>query len=365
MNLYVKKHASTGTSSTEARWPSPVLQTLTTKALLMRVSIIAILLSFSGLLLAGESRGQDLDKVMVSVQFKNATLKNALRKIEGLTNLPFAYKTNDVAPYDNINYQATDIPLSTLLNDLFRSTDLRYEQVNSNIIIKKMDRSEGNTASKESGNRLFDGIIRGRVANDKGEALPNTSVQLIGTSKGTVANSNGEFVITGVKAGTYRISVSVVGYEDEIREVTVRDNEETSLDFQLKEKSGSMTEVVVTALGISRKERSLGYSTQVVKGENLTLTKEQNVLGSLAGKIAGVQVTGSSGASLGGTQKIKIRGVNSIGGTDQPLIVVDGTPISNANFAGSDKADFGNLGQDVNPEDIETVDVLKSARSTS
>src|SRR5690606_1968619 len=113
------------------------------------------------------------------------------------------------------------------------------------------------------------------------------------------------------------------------------------------------------------KERSLGYSTQQVKGDNLTLTKEQNVLGSLAGKIAGVQVTGSSGASMGGTQKIKIRGVNSIAGTDQPLIVVDGTPISNANFAGSDKADFGNLGQDVNPEDIESVNVLKGPAASA
>jgi TonB-linked SusC/RagA family outer membrane protein len=102
-----------------------------------------------------------------------------------------------------------------------------------------------------------------------------------------------------------------------------------------------------------------------VNGENLTFAKEQNVIGSLAGKVAGVQVVGSSGASMGGTQKIKIRGVNSISGGDQPLIVVDGTPISNANFAGSDRADYGNLGQDINPEDIESVNVLKGPAASA
>src|SRR5690606_30958542 len=82
-------------------------------------------------------------------------------------------------------------------------------------------------------------------------------------------------------------------------------------------------------------------------------------------RVAGVQVMGSSGASMGGTQKIKIRGVNSIGGADQPLIVVDGTPISNANFSGSDQADYGNLAQDVNPNNIESVNVLKGPAASA
>ena len=211
----------------------------------------------------------------------------------------------------------------------------------------------------------FDGGIRGRVTNEKGEAVPNASVQLTGINKGVVANSNGEFVITGVKAGNYTLLISAIGFEDEVRSIVVKDNEDTQLSFQMREKSNSMNEVVVTALGISRKERALGYSTQQVRGDQLTLTKEQNVIGSMAGKISGVQVTGASGASMGGTQKIKIRGVNSLNGADQPLIVLDGTPISNANFASSDKADFGNLAQDVNPEDIESVNVLKGPAASA
>src|SRR5690606_24964824 len=151
------------------------------------------------------------------------------------------------------------------------------------------------------------------------------------------------------------LQFSYIGFET--RDIPV--NNQSVIDIALNADITSLNVVVVTALGITREERSLGYATQQVDGESLTFTKEQNVLGSLAGKIAGVQVVGSSGASMGGTQKIKIRGVNSITGGDQPLIVVDGTPISNANYAGSAGVDFGNLGQDVNPEDVATVNVLK------
>jgi TonB-linked SusC/RagA family outer membrane protein len=154
--------------------------------------------------------------------------------------------------------------------------------------------------------------------------------------------------------------VSSAGYE--AKEIVVGPQNDYTVVLQ---SSDELTGVVVTALGISRKERSLGYSTQQVRGDKLTLTKEQNVLGSLAGKIAGVQVTGASGASMGGTQKIKIRGVNSISGSGEPLIVVDGTPISNSNFATRNGGDFGNLGQDVNTEDIESVDVLKGPAASA
>ena len=369
MNLYVKKCSYPMLCFVKSQWQRHFLQTLKTKALLMRASILALLLSANGLLIAGNGNSQDLDKVIVSVEFKNATLKSALHKIEKLTRLPFTYKTNDISPYGNINYQATGISLTKLLNDLLESTELEYEQVNSNIIIKKIRKMENNPVNNNeaaANTSYFEGVIRGKITDEKGEPVPNASIQLMGTKKGAAANSKGEFVITGVKAGNYKLQISAVGFEQEIREVSVKDDEDAQVNFKLKDKNNSLSEVVITtALGISRKERSLGYSTQVVNGDNLTLTKEQNVLSSLAGKVSGVQVTGSSGASMGGTQKIKIRGVNSIAGTDQPLIVVDGTPISNANFAGSDKADLGNIGQDVNTEDIESVNVLKGPSASA
>ncbi|MET0462821.1 MAG: SusC/RagA family TonB-linked outer membrane protein [Chitinophagaceae bacterium] len=201
--------------------------------------------------------------------------------------------------------------------------------------------------------------VSGTVRDSKGSPVPMATIQQKGTNNATSAGENGTFSLT-ISGADPVLIISSAGFASKEINMTTA----ASYDIQLEE-TGNLSEVVVTALGINRQERSLGYSTQQVKGQNLTLTKEQNVIGSLAGKIAGVQVVGSSGASMGGTQKIKIRGVNSISGTDQPLIVIDGTPISNANFAGSDKADFGNLGQDVNPEDIEDVNVLKGPAASA
>ena len=137
MNLYVTGYGLMAVSPSKSSPGRRFIQTITTNAFLMRVTILAILLTVSGLLLARDGSGQDLDKVMVSVQFRNSTLKQALRNIEGQTKLSFSYKTNDIAPYSNINYEADRIAVSKLLFDLLQSTDLVFEQVNSNIVIKK------------------------------------------------------------------------------------------------------------------------------------------------------------------------------------------------------------------------------------
>ncbi|MDB5191154.1 MAG: SusC/RagA family TonB-linked outer membrane protein [Segetibacter sp.] len=203
--------------------------------------------------------------------------------------------------------------------------------------------------------------ITGTVKNQNGEPLAGATILVKGTSTGSSANDAGRFSIN-VFSNNVVLVISSIGYA--LQELRVG----TASDYTITLSStGPLDEVIVTALGINRREKSIGYSTQVVKGENLTLTKEQNVIGSLAGKVAGVQVVGSSGASMGGTQKIKIRGVNSLNGNDQPLMVVDGTPISNSNFGSSvgNGPDLGNIGQDINPDDIESVSVLKGPAASA
>ncbi|WP_299754826.1 SusC/RagA family TonB-linked outer membrane protein [uncultured Pontibacter sp.] len=195
---------------------------------------------------------------------------------------------------------------------------------------------------------------------DNGLPLPGVSVVVKGTTTGVTTTADGTYQLNAPSADAI-LMFRFLGYE--VKEVQV--GNQRTINVQLNLDNQQLKEVVVTALGIERSERSLGYATQEVSGENLTLTKEQNVLGSLAGKVAGVQVTGSSGASMGGTQKIKIRGVNSLTGGGQPLIVVDGTPISNGNYASSDGVDFGNLAQDINPEDIASVNVLKGPAASA
>lgn len=363
MNLSVKTHGPQRLCEPKRHYGFYLSVLPDHKGLFMRLFILTIFLTFHGLLLANTSRGQELDKIIVSVDFKNVTLKVALRKIESLSKLPFAYQTNDIAGYKDISYQGTRVPLTKVLEEVLRNTGLRYEVVHSNVIIKKVK----TYASPDVPGQLypaammldFDGGIKGKVTNQRGVPLPNASIIVRGISKGTAAGTQGEFNISGLKAGSYSLQVSAVGFKTVERVVTVRDNEVAELTFQLEETDASLSEVIVTALGINRKQRSLGYATQEVKGENLTLAKEQNVIGSLSGKIAGVMVSGSSAASMGGTQKIQIRGVNSVTGGGDPLIVIDNTPVSNTNFADKNGRDYGNLAQDINPDDIESINVLK------
>ena len=203
--------------------------------------------------------------------------------------------------------------------------------------------------------------VTGSVSDESGAPLSLVSVIQKGTTNGTTTNEKGEFTISITGANPVLIFSHI---DKQSQEIAVGSSNTYTISLAPR---GALTEVVVTALGIKRSERAVGYSTQQVKGENLTLTKEQNVLGSLAGKIAGVQVVGSSGASLGGTQKIKIRGVNSLNGNDQALIVIDGTPISNSNFGSSNGngPDLGNIAQDINPDDIESVSVLKGPAASA
>ncbi|WP_131537773.1 SusC/RagA family TonB-linked outer membrane protein [Pedobacter nototheniae] len=203
--------------------------------------------------------------------------------------------------------------------------------------------------------------IKGKVTDDNKVGIPGVSVLLKGSTTGTSTNGDGTYSIT-IPSNADILVFKSIGFASQ--EAIIGDR--TQINIQLLPDAENLSEVVVTALGIKRSQKSIGYATQQVSGDNLTLTKEQNVIGSLAGKVAGVQVTGSSGASMGGTQKIKIRGVNAIDGSGQPLMVIDGTPTSQDNFSGTaNGVDYGNVSQDINPEDIETINVLKGPAASA
>ena len=204
--------------------------------------------------------------------------------------------------------------------------------------------------------------IKGKVTDDTNVGIPGVSVMVKGSTTGASTSNDGTYSIS-VPANATTLVFTSLGFAT--REVAI--SGKTQIDVKLASKDNDLDEVVVTALGIKRSQKSLGYSAQQVDGNNLSLTKEPNVISALAGKIAGAQVTGSSGASMGGTQKIKIRGVNSVTGGGQPLMVVDGTPISNSNFSSSNGngVDYGNVGQDINSDDVESINVLKGPAASA
>jgi TonB-linked SusC/RagA family outer membrane protein len=194
-----------------------------------------------------------------------------------------------------------------------------------------------------------------------GEPLVGVTVLVKGTTNGTVTNFDGKFDMSVPTGAT--LVVSFVGME--AQEIPVEG--ETSFNIKMKASSEQLDDVVVTALGIKREKKALGYSVQDVKSDEITRTNPTNIVSSLAGKVAGAQIVTSSG-QVGASSTIKIRGNKSFTGSAEPLFVVDGTPIMNTiSSAMSDntRTDFGNAAMDIDPANIESVSVLKGASAAA
>ncbi len=204
--------------------------------------------------------------------------------------------------------------------------------------------------------------ITGTVTDESGP-LPGVSIIIKGTTTGTETDFDGNYSIKA-NAGDMLV-FSFVGMTTQEKTVGAANTIEVVMQAD-----NVLDEVVVTALGVSRAKKSLGYSTQVVSGDAVSENKATNITNALAGKVAGVQVKSSSG-NIGGSTKVLLRGVSSISGSNTPLYVIDGTPVSSRNFNTSDQQvgaggkDFGNLSVDINPNDIESINVLKGGAATA
>lgn len=202
-----------------------------------------------------------------------------------------------------------------------------------------------------------DRVVTGKVtSSDDGSPIPGVSIVVKGTTKGTTSDANGNYRLSISDNATALVfsSVGLSRLEETI-------NGRTVIDVVLQTTSESLNEVVVTAQGIERDTRSLGYATQNVNGSALAQRSEPNVLNTLQGKVAGVNITSSSGAP-GASTNINIRGITSFNGNNQPLIVVDGIIFSN-DVDNSQNTLFGSQPSsrlsDISPESIESINVLK------
>lgn len=218
--------------------------------------------------------------------------------------------------------------------------------------------------------------VTGKITSADGKPVQYASVVVKGSNNGVSADESGEFTIQAAPNATLVISAS--GYQSS--EVTIGDRTNLAVSLQT---ASALGEVVVTAMGISRATKSLGYSTTTIKGDEILKAREPNVINSLEGKVAGVKITTQSGTT-GGSSKVVIRGVNTLNniatpGNGQPIFVIDGLPIDNSTIQintvnptaanptpqGSVAVDFGNRGGDLNSDDIETITVLKGASATA
>lgn len=196
-------------------------------------------------------------------------------------------------------------------------------------------------------------VITGTVISAvEGEGpIPGVTVQVKGTTIGAVTDVNGKYSINAPQDATTLI-FSYIGMKSQEVAISGR----SSIDAVMESDILGLDEVVVTALGISREKKGLGYAVQDIKSDELTKTAQSNVISSLNGKIAGVQIS-QAGGQIGASSRVVIRGNSSLG-DNQPLIVIDGVPVSNSSQR-QNNIDFGSGLYDVNPDDIESITVLK------
>mgnify|MGYP001214791653 FL=1 len=204
--------------------------------------------------------------------------------------------------------------------------------------------------------------VSGVVSDNTGMPLPGVNVLVKGTNKGTQTDFDGKYSIKANNGET--LVFTFVGMKSQ--EAVVSSN---SINIKMKDNSVELEGVVVTALGVKREKKSLGYATQEVKGSDVSDTPVTNFADALSGEIAGLDI--QSSGNIGGSSNVVIRGYNSISGSNQALVVIDGTPVLNDTNNSADQRtgrggyDYGNAAMDINPDDIESINVLKGAAATA
>ena len=213
-----------------------------------------------------------------------------------------------------------------------------------------------------TGMALAQTTVTGKVVSQEdGEPVIGASVKIAGTKTGTVTDVDGNFILPNASKDAV-LEVTYLGMEPKKVKASAK------MKIMLVADSRNLDEVVVTAMGISRSSKALGYSAAVVGGEKISESRTNDVMSSLAGKVAGVQISSTS-SDPGASNSVIIRGVSSLSGNNQPLYVVDGVPLNNSSVSSSDAMnsgyDFGNGANAVNPDDVASMTILKGAAATA
>lgn len=317
--------------------------------------IISALLVIACLFMASDLKAQK-----VTLNLQGVPLQQVLQEIKQQTGYLFLYDEEKVSKAGKVSIKATQEELQAVLTRLLSSANFTFSIIDKTIVLKQKTATPGTDPGKKTAADLL--TITGNVKDGAGKPLHNVSVTVKGiNSRGTISNEAGEFSLSGLRKGMV-IVVSSIGYVTVERRVI----EQLVLTVVLTEDAARLSDVVVTALGISKGKRTLTSSVANVDGASLVKARESNMAYAFAGKMAGVSVGNVSGGP-GSSSNIIIRGVNSLKGSP-PLYVIDGVPIDNTFRGGAGKeggADLGDGIGNINPDDIEVVTVLKGASAAA
>jgi TonB-linked SusC/RagA family outer membrane protein len=325
----------------------------------MRIAtiIIGIQVCCTALLAAKGTRAQEMN-----LNVNKASVKQVFKSIEQQASVTFVYDAQVINKLPALTLHITKQPLAEVLTELQEKTQLQFKLVGNYIgVAQNINSMPVLTLATAETNAAIK--ISGVVRDATGQPIVGAIVVIKGTQAGTQTNVNGQFTVDAnigdVLVFTY------LGYIK--KEVTIISP--ASLSILLDEDSKQLSEVVVTALGIKKERKALGYSITEVKGEELTQAREPNVMNDLEGKVAGLNVSPTAGGP-GSSSNVIIRGKSSLTQTTQPLYVINGVPMENnpSSALGTqydNQPDMGDAIGNINPDDIETISILKGAAASA
>ncbi|GAB2530715.1 TonB-dependent receptor [Spirosoma aerophilum] len=313
----------------------------------MKLSVIQLFLfvTFVGLSYGFDGNAQALLNKSISLHTEGQRLRAVIGQIEKQTSVKFVYSSRNIGVDRPVTIHLTNVKLSDALEQLLKPLNLTYQLINGHIVLDSIVQdAESKAEASLPEPEAADQVITGTISDEKEEKLPGVSIVIKGTTRGTTSDAKGQFKLT-IPTGEVTLTLSFVGYKTQ--DIAV--GNQSTLTISMQPDQNSLNEVVVVGYGQVQK-RDLTGSVVSIKEAQITSTPVVNALETLQGKVAGMDLTRSSGET-GAPLNFTIRGNRSLNASNQPLILVDGIQ-------------YGSY-IDINPNDIASVDVLKDASSTA
>lgn len=297
---------------------------------------------------------------LVSAQFNlslaNPSLGSVIKEIQAQSDYQFFYD-DKLASVQLESLNMNDSSLQEVLSKALSGKNISYK-IDDKVVYLSMDNS---TVKKSPAQETTKKTITGRIIDATGEPLIGVTIMEKGTTNGSITDYDGNYSLS--VPGNAVLQFSYIGYKS----IEMKVEGKEVIDLTMHEDTEVLDEVVVTALGIKREKKMLGYAVQELKSDELNKTGDPSVTSALQGKVAGLQMN-TSATGLGGSTKITIRGNSSLSDNNQPLWIVDGVPFSDnntsdASFYGG--VDRGGSAMDINPDDIESISVLKGPNAAA
>ena len=300
----------------------------------LRVMKLTVILLFASMVAMSASSYSQNTKLNLSA--KNSSLIDIFRLIEDQSEFYFYFNKEEVKGKESVSVDAKDAVVTEILDQVLSKTGLEYRVIDRYIVVKQKGGADPEMTMQS------DHRVSGKVTDQTGVSLPGVSVFIKGTTVGTVTDNDGKFQLN-IPADAKTIAFSFIGMDSQEFAISTK----TNFNVILNQSSIAISDVVVTALGIKREKKALGYSVGEVKSEQMTRVPQKDILGAIQGKMSGVKITNTSN-DVNSETFVNIRGVTSLAGNNNPLVIIDGVP------AGDPK-----VLKDISPENIESVTVLK------